>query len=97
MDIKKILKIATFSFAIITIVVAIITLVNYYSYASVLEKLQSTDIDLLTKFELQEDRDTYLYRTLRLTPWALFLSLATSSLACANTIANINRNFQKIR
>lgn len=97
MNIKKIIKTASIVLAIISIILCIITLVNYYQYANTLENLQTTDLDLLKMFELQEDRDAYLYRTLNTLPWTVFISIFSAILSSVSIILNHNRNIQKIR
>lgn len=97
--IKKILKYASFILIATTIILAIINLVNYYNYANVLAKLQSTKVDLLTKFELQESKDIYLYRTLRLLPWTAFVSIFSAIITGITLFLHIKpkKSFNKIR
>ena len=96
--IKKILKIVSISLLVTAIILGIITLINYYSYVSVLNKLTNPETNLLSKFELQESRDLYLYRTIVMSVWTCYISIITAITTLANFIINKKkRNPQKIR
>ena len=96
---KTILKYLSIALIATTIILSIINLSNYYNYANVLARLQSDKVDLLTKFELQESRDHYLYRTLRLLPWTMFISIFSAIISGLTLFLHIKpkRNFNKIR
>ena len=85
---KKIFKIASIVLLATTLTLAIITLINYYSYVNVLNKLTQPDVDLITKFDLQEDRDTYLYRTLGTIIWTCYIAIATTITTITSMILN---------
>ena len=96
--IKKILKIVSIALLATTIILGIITLINYYSYVSVLNKLTNPETNLLSKFELQESRDLYLYRTIVMSVWTCYISIITAITTLAHFIINKKkRNPQKIR
>ena len=96
---KTILKYVSFILIATTIVLITITLVNFYSYTNTLSKIQSGNLTELAKFELQDSKNLYLYRTLRLIPWTSFISLI-SSIVSGITLylhLNIKKNYNKTR
>lgn len=97
MNTKTILKVVSSILGVVAITLAIITLVNYYSYANTLEKLQSVDLTLIERFELQDSRETYLYRTLRLLPWTLILSVISVLVSTLSMLFVAPKNIRKIR
>lgn len=96
---KNVLKYLSFILIVTSIVLAIINLVNYYNYANILSELQSQDLNLLKKFELQDSKDLYLYRTLRLLPWTAFVSISSAIVSAITLILHIKpkKNYNKIR
>ena len=96
--VKKILKIASILTLITTIVLALIALINYYGYVNVLNKLTSPSTNLLSKFELQESRDEYLYKTIVMSVWTCYVAIISAGTTIASYIVNKKkRNPQKIR
>lgn len=96
---KNILKYICYALISATLVLSIITLVNYFSYANVLTNLKNTELDLLTKFELQESKELYLYRILQILPWTCFISAISAVLCFVTLILNLKskNSFRKIR
>ena len=96
---KTILKYASFAFIAISFILLIITLINFYSYTNALATIQSGTITELAKFELQEAKNLYLYRTLAILPWTCFVSLIAITTSGTTLYLNLRskRNFNKIR
>ena len=96
---KNVLKYLSIVLISITIVFAIINLVNFYSYANVLAKIQSGNLTEIAKFELQESKELHLYNTLRLIPWTCFMSIASAIISAATLIINTKskNKYNKIR
>lgn len=95
---KKIVFITSIVLLLATLVLGIITLVNYYSYVSVLNKLSNTEIDVITKFDLRENSDTYLYKTLKTVAWTCYLAIfATISTIATLIMHRPKQNQLKIR
>ena len=96
---KKLLKYASYIMIGATIILAIINLVNYYNYANVLSQLQESNVDLLTRFELQDSKDLYLNRTLRLLPWTAFVSIFSAIVSGVTLFLHLKpkKNYNKIR
>lgn len=98
MTAKKILTIINITLLIATVILGIITLVNYYSYVNILNKLTHPDTDLITKFELQESRDKFLYKTLTTTIYTCYVAIITAITSISNLIINrAKKNSLKIR
>ncbi len=96
---KNVLKYLSFALISITIVLAIINLVNFYSYANVLEKIQSGNLTEIAKFELQEAKEVHHFKTLRLIPWTCFMSIISAISSAASLIVNtkLKNKYNKIR
>ena len=96
---KTILKYASLLLIITTITLVVITLINYYGYTNILSEIQSGELTILEKFELQESKDAYLYKTLRILPWTCIISAlcAVVSTISIFTHSKAKKNYNKIR
>lgn len=74
---KKILKITSLVLLSVSLILAIITLVNYYNYVDTLQTLTSSELTMIEKFELQDARENYLFKTLKIMLWSSYVSIAT--------------------
>ena len=88
---KTIFKYVNIALIVTSIVLIIITLVNYYSYTNALFTIQSGNLTEIAKFELQDSKNLYLYRTLRLIPWTSFVSLITSVVSGVTLYLHLNK------
>ena len=96
---KKILKYTSVALAIATIILSIVNLVFYYSYANILSEIQNGGLNEIAKFELQESKNLYLYRTLALVPWTCVVAIITTIISTISLLMNSkpNNNYVKIR
>lgn len=95
---KKILSIISVVLLAVCLALLITSLVNYYSYVSTLKTLSSQNLDLLTKFELQESRETYLFRTLKTLVWTAYVSIPSIITGIVCIILNCKKeNTKKFR
>lgn len=83
---KKILKITCLTLLSISLILTILTLINYYNYVGTLNDLTTDSLSLMDKFNLQEARETYLYRTLKMTLITSYISIATILTCIATAI-----------
>lgn len=98
MKAKKIMTIISISLLTISIILMAITLIHYYKYVGIINTIKSADIDWLTKYELHQQRDLYLYRSLSLLVWTVYVGIATCISALATIIMYIPRKkIEKIR
>lgn len=91
---KLMIKYAAIITLIITLIMSLICLVNYYKYVGIINKLRSEDIDLLTKFDLQEQRDSRLYAVLSSLIWTAYITIITTITNIASLL--INKEAKKI-
>ena len=97
-NVKKIIKIAAITTLILTLIMSIICMVNYYRYVGVINKLTSGEINWLTRFELQESRDSRLYAALSSLIWTAYISIVTIIINIANFIVGLEpKKIKKIR
>lgn len=97
-NIKKIIKIAAISTLILSLIMSIICMVNYYKYVSIINKLTSDNIDWLTKFDLHEARDSRLYAALSSLIWTAYISIATIAINIVNFFIGLQpKKTKKIR
>lgn len=95
---KKIIFVSSIILLLATLTLGVITLVNYYNYVNMLNKLSSTEIDIITKFDLKENSDAYLYRTLKTVAWTCYLAIFASITTVVSLIMNRpKQNKLKIR
>ena len=96
---KTILKYASFALIAISMVLIIITLINYYSYTNTLASIQSGELTEIAKFELQDAKNLYLYRTLRLIPWTCIISFISAGVSATTLYLNLKskKDYNKIR
>ena len=97
-NVKKIIKIAAISTLVLSLIMTIICMVNYYRYVSIINKLTSEEIDWLTRFDLHESRDSSLYAALSSLIWAAYISIVTIAVNIANFIISLEpKKIKKIR
>lgn len=95
---KKILKYTCFALMTLTFILSIINLIFYFSYANTLAEIQSGSLSELAKFELQELKNLYLYRTLTMVPWTTIVSIITIIVSIVSFVLNTkSNNHLKIR
>ena len=95
---KKILKYTCFALMTLTFILSIINLIFYFSYANTLAEIQSGSLSELAKFELQELKNLYLYRTLTMVPWTTIVSIITIIVSIVAFVLNTkSNNHLKIR
>lgn len=95
---KKILKYTCFALTTLTFILSIINLIFYFSYANTLAEIQSGSLSELAKFELQELKNLYLYRTLTMVPWTTIVSIITIIVSIVSFVLNTkSNNHLKIR
>lgn len=95
---KKILKYTCFALMTLTFILSIINLIFYFSYANTLAEIQSGSLNELAKFELQELKNLYLYRTLTMVPWTTIVSIITIIVSIVSFVLNTkSNNHLKIR
>lgn len=97
MNLKKIFKWVSVVLIIASLILCIVTLVNYYNYVGVINKLSSSELTLLEKFELQENLDTYSLRTFKMLLWTCYTGIVTSITTIVTFMLYIKRNQIKIR
>lgn len=97
MNIKTIFKWVSIALLITTLILSIITLANYYKYVGIINDLSNTELNLLTKFELQESLNTYSLRTFKLLLWTCYVSIATVIVTITHLILSHKKNPIKIR
>ena len=97
MNTKKIFKWASIILTIASLILCIVTLVNYYNYVGVINKLSGSELTLLEKFKLQESLDTYSLRTFKTLLWTCYIGIATAVITIVTFILHIKRNQIKIR
>ena len=82
----------------LTFILSIINLIFYFSYANTLAEIQSGSLSELAKFELQELKNLYLYRTLTMVPWTTIVSIITIIVSIVAFVLNTkSNNHLKIR
>lgn len=98
MKAKTILKYAAITTLILALVMSIISMINYYKYVNIINKLTSEDLDLLTKFDLQEQRDAKLYSALSSMIWTAYITIITIGTNIAHFFINQEpKKIKKIR
>ena len=97
MNIKTIFKWVSIALLITTLILSIITLANYYKYVGIINDLSNTELNLLTKFELQESLNTYSLRTFKLLLWTCYVGIATVIVTITHLILSHKKNPIKIR
>lgn len=100
MKTKKIIQITSIALLFLTLTLLITTLVNYYKYIGTINQITAGDTDLITKFTLQENKEKFLYSTLKTLVWSAYIGIVTIIITVTSIILNNkkeNKTIKKIR
>lgn len=95
---KKILKIVSILLLIASLVLAIVTLINYYTFIDCINTLKDTSLNPLEIINLHEKRELFMLRTLSTMLWTLYIAIISCIVNIANFfISKKTREPKKIR
>lgn len=95
---KKVFKILSIVTLVALLVTCIATMVCYYKYIGIVNKISNSSLSLMDKFALQESKDTALLNTFRSLLWLMYVTLVTVIINITNFILQMDRtNKLKVR
>lgn len=95
---KKVFKILSIVTLVALLATCIATMVCYYKYIGIVNKISNSSLSLMDKFALQESKDTALLNTFRSLLWLMYVTLVTVIINITNFILQMDRtNKLKVR